>query len=249
MPCWGASRSRRVSSRRIGRWLTRAPATVPAPAAVASAAPSSAATSPILCPATPRLKREAGQQAAPQNKDAHPRLPTLAGPSRAGRPHLELELLPLFCACNARDAGEEGRVRLAEGIAGNVVARLVVDDMRRAYHLVLPDHRLLSAPTVRRPVHRWVTNAVQTVGGMDRLRAAAAHIAAPLSSNRLGAGEGKETSSPAGARVMFLFAEWHANVCVCVCVYGSGRRGGGGACASRVCLSAVISAGVSWVIW
>ena len=239
MPCWGASRSRRVSSRRIGRWLTRAPATVPAPAAVASAAPSSAATSPILCPATPRLKREAGQQAAPQNKDAHPRLPTLAGPSRAGRPHLELELLPLFCACNARDAGEEGRVRLAEGIAGNVVARLVVDDMRRAYHLVLPDHRLLSAPTVRRPVHRWVTNAVQTVGGMDRLRAAAAHIAAPLSSNRLGAmggGEGNETSPRAGARVMFCSRNgMRMCVCVCVCMGAGGGEAEGRA--RRVCVS------------
>ena len=151
MPCWGASRSRPASSRRIGRWLTRAHAAVPAPAAVASAAPSSATTSPISCPATPRRKRETGQQATRQNKRGGTRLPTLVGPSRAGRPHLELELRPLLCARHARDAGVEGRDRLAEGIAGNVVARLVVDDVRRAYHLVLPDHRLLSAPTVRRP--------------------------------------------------------------------------------------------------
>jgi hypothetical protein len=132
-----------------------------------------------------------------------------------------------------------------------VVARLVVDDMRRAYHLVLPDHRLLSAPTVRRPVHRWVTNAVQTVGGMDRLRAAAAHIAAPLSSNRLGAGGGREKKVLLERRGTshVLLAEWHANVCVCVCVCGSGRRGGGGACASRVCLGRDLGAGVSWVIW
>ena len=45
----------------------------------------------------------------------------------------------------------EGRDRLAKGIARDVVARLIVHDMRRAHHLVHPDDRLLSAPPVRRP--------------------------------------------------------------------------------------------------
>ena len=174
MPCWGAIRSRRASSRRIGQWLTRAPAAAPAPAAVASAAPSSAATSPTSCPATPRRKRETGQQATRQNKRGSTRLPTLAGPSRAGRPHLELELRPLLRGRHARDAGVEGRVRLAEGIAGDVVTRLVVDDMRRADHLVLPDHRLLLPPAWR-PAQVG-DNAGQAVGGLGRLRAAAAHM-------------------------------------------------------------------------
>ena len=76
---------------------------------------------------------------------------------------------------SARRAGVEGRVRLAEGIAGDVVTRLVVDDMRRADHLVLPDHRLLLPPAWR-PVHRVGDKAGQAVGGLGRLRAAAAHM-------------------------------------------------------------------------
>ena len=87
----------------------------------------------------------------PRHEHKRGRLPSLDGPSRAGRPHLELKLQPLFRVRHARDAGMEGRDRLAKGIARDVVAGLIVHHMRRAYHLVHPDDRLLSAPPVRRP--------------------------------------------------------------------------------------------------
>ena len=182
IPCSGAGRSRPASSHRIGRWLTRAPAAAPAPAAVASAAPSSAATSPISRPAT--MPQTQGTSAG-HAEDKRGRLPTLGGPSRAGRPHLELKLQPLFRVSHARDAGMEGRDRLAKGIARDVVAGLIVHHMRRAYHLVHPDDRLLSAPPVRRPAQVERPTPVKLRVGWTFDRARAAHIAAAQSQQQI----------------------------------------------------------------
>ena len=108
----------------------------------------------VSCHTTPQ--KGDGSQCHATNA-RRPPAPSLVGPSRAGRSmHLELEFLSLFRACHTRDTGVEGRHRLAKGVAGDVVASLVVDDMLSASHLVLPDHGLLSAHTVRRPAQQRV---------------------------------------------------------------------------------------------
>ena len=121
----------------------------------------------------------------PRHEHKRGRLPTLDGPSRAGRPHLELKLQPLFRVRHARDAGMEGRDRLAKGIARDVVAGLIVHHMRRAYHLVHPDDRLLSAPPVRRPAQVERPTPVKLGVGWTFDRARAAHIAAAQSQQQI----------------------------------------------------------------
>ena len=121
----------------------------------------------------------------PRHEDKRGRLPTLDGPSRAGQPHLELKLQPLFRVRHARDAGMEGRDRLAKGIARDVVAGLIVHHMRRAYHLVHPDDRLLSAPPVRRPAQAERPTPVKLGVGWTFDRARAAHIAAAQSQQQI----------------------------------------------------------------
>ena len=71
-----------------------------------------------------------------------------------GPAHLQLETKSLLRVRDARDAGMEGRGRLAKGIAGDVVASLIVDDVESANHLVLPDDGLLLALAGRRPAPR-----------------------------------------------------------------------------------------------
>ena len=83
-----------------------------------------------------------------------------------GPAHLQLETKSLLRVRDARDAGMEGRGRLAKGIAGDVVASLIVDDVESANHLVLPDDGLLPPLARGRPA-----GAERAAGGKGAGRA------------------------------------------------------------------------------